>query len=64
MTVLAQLQGFKAHRARINFDHDPVTLGELFDKLEKLWAGLVAARWRKSWVAIRTVGHLPLWNAL
>ena len=38
-TLLVQLQGFKAHRARIDFDRDPVTLGDLFAMLEKLCGG-------------------------
>jgi hypothetical protein len=43
-TLLLELQGFKAHRAQINFDHDPVTAGDLFDKLEKLCGG--SAGWQ------------------
>jgi hypothetical protein len=39
-----QLQGFKAHRARIDFDNDPPTLSDLFDKLEKLCGG--SAGWQ------------------
>jgi hypothetical protein len=35
-TILVQVQGFKAHRAQITFDNDPVTIAELFDRLEKL----------------------------
>jgi hypothetical protein len=31
-----QLQGFKAHRAQIDFADDPVTLGGVFDLLEKM----------------------------
>jgi hypothetical protein len=31
-----QVAGYKGHRAQITFDHDPVTIGELFDLLEKL----------------------------
>jgi hypothetical protein len=31
--------GYKAHRSQIEFADDPVTLGEQFDKLEKLCGG-------------------------
>jgi hypothetical protein len=34
--ILLELQGLKAHRAEIEFDCDPVTLGDLFALLEKL----------------------------
>jgi hypothetical protein len=43
-TLLIELQGFKAHRVQINFDSEPVTVGELFDKLERLCSG--AAGWQ------------------
>jgi hypothetical protein len=38
--ILMQLQGFKAHRAQINFDSNPTTLGDLFEKLERLCGGV------------------------
>jgi hypothetical protein len=35
-TLLLQTLGYKAHRAQINFADDPVTVGDMFDLLEKL----------------------------
>ena len=43
-TILLQVKGFKGHRAQIDFEHDPVTVGELFDKLERLCRG--SAGWQ------------------
>jgi hypothetical protein len=42
--LLLQTQGYKAHRAEISFDHDPVTVEELFGTLERLLGG--AAGWQ------------------
>jgi hypothetical protein len=36
-------RGLKGNRAKITFDHDPVTIEELFDQLEKLCG---AAGWQ------------------
>jgi hypothetical protein len=38
-TLLTQIAGYKGHRAQITFDHDPVTIEELFDRLERLCGG-------------------------
>jgi hypothetical protein len=42
-TLLVQVAGYKGHRTQITFDHDPVTIEELFDRLEKLCG---AAGWQ------------------
>jgi hypothetical protein len=33
--------GFKAHCAQIDFDNDPTMLGDLFEKLERLYGGAI-----------------------
>jgi hypothetical protein len=39
-----QTIGYKAHRTQIKFAADPVTVGDLFDRLERLCGG--AASWQ------------------
>jgi hypothetical protein len=38
-TLLAQLMGYKGRRMQIDFDSDPITVEELFSRLEKLYGG-------------------------
>jgi hypothetical protein len=42
--ILVQTIGYKAHRTQIKFAADPVTVGDLFDRLERLCGG--AASWQ------------------
>src|ERR1700741_1661606 len=43
-TLLTQVIGYKARRAQIDFDRDPITVEDLFTTLEKLCGG--AAGWQ------------------
>jgi len=60
-TILLQVKGFKGHRAQIDFEHDPVTVGNCLTSSNDCAEDRQAGNWRKNWVVIDGLPSLGAW---